>query len=63
MQTLDANQAADFFRGNNCCVLIVPTGFYKTNLMSLATNAVTVQVQGFNAAKGAKVDLTAVITR
>jgi 4-amino-4-deoxy-L-arabinose transferase-like glycosyltransferase len=63
MQTLDANQAADFFRENNSCVLIVPTDFYKTNLIYLATNAVTVQAQGFNAVKGAKVDLTAIISR
>ncbi|HEX3890275.1 MAG TPA: glycosyltransferase family 39 protein [Verrucomicrobiae bacterium] len=63
MQTLDANQAAGFLRENNPSILIVPTGFYKTNLMSLATNTVTVQVQGFNAAKGTTVDLTAVIKR
>ena len=63
MQTLDANQSADFLRENHPSVLIVPTSFYKTNLMSLATNTVTVQVQGFNLAKGEKVDLTAIIRR
>lgn len=63
MQTLDANEAAGFLRETNLSVLIVPTGFYKTNLASLATNAVTVQVHGFNTVKGARVDLTAVINR
>jgi 4-amino-4-deoxy-L-arabinose transferase-like glycosyltransferase len=63
MQTLDANQAADFLREKDPSVLIVPTSFYKTNIMIFGTNAVTVQASGFNAAKGAKIDLTAVINR
>jgi 4-amino-4-deoxy-L-arabinose transferase-like glycosyltransferase len=63
MQTLNANQAVDFLRENNSCVLIVPTGFYKTNLMIFGTNAATFEVQGFNAAKGAKVDITVIINR
>jgi len=63
MQTLDANQAASFLRENHPSILIVPTSFYKTNIMFFGTNAVTVQANGFNAAKGAKVNLTAVINR
>lgn len=47
MQTLDANQAADFARQNNPYVLIVPTDFYKSNLTSL-TNTLTIQTQGIN---------------
>jgi hypothetical protein len=47
MQTLDANQAAAFLRENNPSVLIMPTGFYKSNLMPL-TNTFTVQTQGIN---------------
>jgi len=48
MQTLDANQAAGFFRENNSYVLIVPTSFYKTNLMVFGTNAIAVQARGIN---------------
>jgi len=47
MQTLDANQAADFAHQTNPYVLIVPTDFYKSNLTSL-TNALTVQTEGIN---------------
>jgi 4-amino-4-deoxy-L-arabinose transferase-like glycosyltransferase len=63
MQTLDANEAAGFIRENTPFVLIVPTDLYKTNLASLATNTVTVQVHGFNTVKGVRVDLTAIINR
>ena len=63
MQTLDANQAANFLRENNPSVLIVPTDFYKTNLLIFGTDIATVQANGFNAAKGVKVDLTAIIRR
>jgi hypothetical protein len=63
MQTLATNQAASFLRENHPSILIVPTSFYKTNIMFFGTNAVTVQANGFNAAKGAKVNLTAVINR
>ena len=63
MQMLDANEAAGFIRENTPFVLIVPTDLYKTNLASLATNTVTVQVHGFNTVKGVRVDLTAIINR
>jgi hypothetical protein len=41
----------------------VPTDFYKTNLLIFGTDIATVQANGFNAAKGVKVDLTAIIRR
>jgi 4-amino-4-deoxy-L-arabinose transferase-like glycosyltransferase len=63
MQTLDASQAADFFRENNPSVLIVPTSFYKTNAIFSSSKIIAVRVQGFNSVKGAKVDLTAIINR
>ncbi|HUZ08151.1 MAG TPA: glycosyltransferase family 39 protein [Candidatus Paceibacterota bacterium] len=63
MQTLDANQAVNFSREKHPSVLIVPTDFYKTNLLIFGTNIATVQASGFNVAKGVKVDLTAIIRR
>jgi flavoprotein len=63
MQVLDATNAAAFARQTNAYVLIVPTDFYKSSLASIATNAVTVEVRGFNTVKGARANLTAVIHR
>jgi 4-amino-4-deoxy-L-arabinose transferase-like glycosyltransferase len=61
MQILDATNAVTFARQTNSYVLIVPTAYYNSSLASIATNAVSVEVHGFNTVKGARVDLTAVI--
>jgi 4-amino-4-deoxy-L-arabinose transferase-like glycosyltransferase len=61
MQTLTADQAADFLRQKNPFVLIAPTGFCETNLALVTTNMTSVETKGINVVNGKRVDVTAIV--